>query len=91
MTYQIYHHRLFEKELLTLPAHLQQKVFLLATRLSQAPHQLPPNTTSLKGYKYVFRTRLGNFRLIYHLDHARKRVTLLGIQSRGQIYKTLKK
>ncbi|MDP3998376.1 MAG: type II toxin-antitoxin system RelE/ParE family toxin [bacterium] len=89
--YQIIHHRLFEKEVVKIPAQHQQRIYRLLVSLKENPHRLPPNTLGLAGYQNIYRTRFGNFRLIYQIDHSRKKIYVLGVGSRGNVYKLLQK
>lgn len=91
MAYKILHHRLFEKEILKLPGHHQQKVYRLLTALGKNPRKLPPNTLPLAGYSNIYRTRIGDSRLIYQISHQRKTIFVLGVGSRGNVYKLLRR
>lgn len=91
MLYRIVHHRLFEKEILKLPTHHQEKVYRLLISLKQNPQKLPSNTTLLKGYGNIYRTRLGDFRLVYQINHKGKTIFVLGVGSRGNVYKLLRR
>lgn len=91
MAYQVVLHRLFTKEVLKLPSHHQKKAYQTLSQLKQKPTVLPANTTSLVGVKHLYRTRLGPFRLIYQIDHQHRRVVVLGIGSRGNIYQAIKR
>jgi len=89
VSYSLKLHRLFAKELLKLPSQHQQKIYRLSQKLKTHPTARIPNTTLIKGHPQTYRTRFGNFRLIYHLNHKQKQVIFLAIQSRGQVYKAL--
>lgn len=91
MAYKILHHRLFEKEVLKIPGHHQQKVYKILTSLGQNPNKFPQNTTPLTGYKNVYRARIGNLRLIYQVNHDQRAILVLGINPRGNIYKAIKR
>jgi len=89
--YKILHHRLFEKEVLKIPAHHQQKVYRILTTLAKNPKKLAPNTKPLGGATDVYRTRLGGLRLIYHISHTKKTILVLGINPRGGVYKVIRR
>lgn len=91
MPYKILHHRLFEKEIVKIPAHHQRKIYRLISTLAENPQKLPPNTTVLTGYKNAYRTRLGDFRLVYQLHHQNQTIILLGVSSRGEVYKLIRR
>ena len=90
MAYQVFLHRLFAKEILKLPSHQQQTAYQILTLINQ-PVTLPTNTIALAGSNNLYRTRLGQFRLIYQIDHQNQRIVVLGIGSLGNIYKHLRK
>jgi len=89
--YKILHHRLFEKEIVKIPTHHQKKIYRLISALAGNPQKMPPNTTPFTGYKNVYRMRLGDFRLVYHLDHQSGIIILLGTSSRGEVYKLIRR
>ena len=89
--YRVRQHRLFGKEVLKVPKHHQAKLYKRIYSLSQEPQKLPPNTTLLSGYQQIYRTRFGDFRLIFHINHKEKLVTILGVGSRGGVYQLLRR
>lgn len=91
MLYRIVHHRLFEKEILKLPTHHQEKVYRLLISFKQNPKKLPANTTPLQSYNNIYRTRIGDFRLIYKISRGEKTIFVLGVGSRGNVYKLLRR
>lgn len=91
MPYKILHHRLFEKEIVKIPAHHQRKIYRLISTLAENPQKMPSNTTPFTGYKNVYRMRLGDFRLVYQLNHQSGTIILLGTSSRGEVYKLIKR
>lgn len=91
MAYTINHHRLFEKEILRMPKQYQQRAYKILTQLKTNPNKLPTNTAPLTGYKGVYRTRLGDTRLIYQINHRQKAILVLGINFRGNAYKVIRR
>ena len=85
MSYKLLQHRLFAKEILRVPVHHQKKTYRLFERLKHNPNTLPPNSSYLRGFTNVYRTRIGNLRIVYQIDHPRKRILVLGIGSRGKL------
>lgn len=91
VSYAILHHRLFEKEILKIPIHHQQKAYRLLIDIKENPQKLPPNTVRLSGFQDVYRTRIGDFRLIYQINHFKRTIFVLGISSRGNVYKLVRR
>jgi len=89
--YKIFYHRNFFKEVGKIPSQHQENVKEILRRVLQNPTQIPQNTKILKGYKQVFRTRIGKLRLIYYIDHKNKLVRVLGIDTRGNVYKIIRR
>ena len=87
--YLIIHHKLFEKEILRIPKHIQQKTYRILASIKSNPISLAPNTTSFKGYKNTYRTRIGKYRLVYQIRNNEKIIFVLGIDTRGEVYKIL--
>lgn len=44
---------------------------------------------ALKGYKDLFRLRVGKYRIIYTVDNGNLLVIVIDVDSRGQVYKSL--
>ena len=91
MSYKILYHRSFLKEIDKIPSKHQEGVKEILKQILQNPVQIPQNSKTLRGYKQVFRTRIGKLRLIYYIDHKNKLVRVLGIEPRGKIYKTIRR
>ncbi|OGM23431.1 hypothetical protein A2961_02525 [Candidatus Woesebacteria bacterium RIFCSPLOWO2_01_FULL_39_21] len=91
MPYKVFHHKLFEREVLKIPAHHQSRIHKIVSKLKEDPNKLPSNTEPLSGYKGCFRTRIGSLRLIYFVNHEKEEVLILGIRPRGDIYKVIRR
>jgi mRNA-degrading endonuclease RelE of RelBE toxin-antitoxin system len=92
VSFKIRYHKNFLKEVKKLPPHHKEKVKRILKKLVNKPNNLPPNTSALNVLpKGVFRTRIGNLRLIYQINTKRKIIFVLGIGTRGKVYKTLNK
>lgn len=87
VAYQIKQHRKFGKEILKIPAKKQRKIYQVLTGMRDNPSSLPPNTEPLKGFKGVYRTRLGDIRLIYQIDHDQEVIKALLVDFRGNVYR----
>lgn len=46
-----------------------------------------PNTEKLAGYEDRYRTRQGNYRIVYLIDDARREVTIFKVGQRKDIYR----
>jgi len=59
-------------------------------RLLKAINQLPNvgDVKPLNGIDGVFRLRVGDYRVIYSIEHDMLRIKVLNIGNRGDIYKT---
>jgi mRNA interferase RelE/StbE len=87
--YVVTQHKLFKKESSKLSTAHRKRIKKLILTLIDKPTELPPNTISLSGYTSVFRTRLGDYRIIYSIHHADRAVILLGVGSRGSVYQLI--
>lgn len=58
-------------------------------RILNAVNRLPNSgdIKPLQGYSGVYRLRVGDYRILYTVDHDVMTVYVIGIGSRGQIYK----
>jgi len=89
--YKILQHRSFSKEILKTTAPLQKKIYQIVSKLSKDPQKLPANTLPLKNFKLVYRTRLGDWRLIYQINHDDRVIRLLAVKPRGEVYRFLRR
>jgi len=91
VSYKIFYHRNFFKEVVKIPSRHQKNVKEILRHILQNPIRIPPNTKTLKGHKQIFRTRIGKLRLIYYINHKEKVVRVLGIDTRGKVYKIIRR
>jgi mRNA interferase RelE/StbE len=51
--------------------------------------EIPPagDIKPMKGYKGLYRLRVGTYRILFEIDHMERIVYILAIDSRGNIYK----
>lgn len=73
-----------EKELLGLDKRLTKKILEKIKMLSKNPYG--ENSQKLAGGK-GYRIRLGDYRIVYIIDKAQKRVTIIKIGHRRDIYR----
>lgn len=61
-------------------ARLDRKIVLLA----QDPR--PPGSKKLRGYKSLWRVRIGDWRVVYTIDDTKRVVTITRIAHRREVY-----
>ncbi|KKR30349.1 MAG: Cytotoxic translational repressor of toxin-antitoxin stability system [Candidatus Woesebacteria bacterium GW2011_GWA1_39_8] len=91
MNYEIVYHKNFFKDIRKLSTIKQGKIKEILREILNIPTVLPPNSQALKGYDRTFRTRVGKLRLIYHINHDKKEVYVLGLDTRGEVYKIIRR
>ncbi len=74
-----------EKQLKKLPQQVQQKLIAVIVALGFDPH--PYGSKKLSGYDSTYRVRVGDYRVIYELEHMEVTVTILKLGHRKDIYK----
>ena len=72
------------KELETLPDPLLARVVRKLESLADVPR--PAGCKKLKGFKDQWRVRIGDWRVVYHIDEAVKLVSILRIAHRREVY-----
>ncbi len=83
MSYKIYATKRFLKEFSKYDASLQERVKKKISELRENPHLGIPLTAEFKG---KYKLRIGDFRVIYEIDHQNARIFLLAIGPRKNIY-----
>ncbi len=73
-----------EKELQKLPVRMIEKIIALLKSLEENPR--PSGCKKLKGYKNLWRVRIGNYRIIYDIDDIILLVDVREIGHRKDIY-----
>ena len=76
-----------EQELYSLPKAIQRRVARVVGQMAADPFQ--GNVKALKGeWRGVFRRRIGDYRLLFTADHARRTIVIQQISLRsGQTYR----
>ena len=85
--YRIEYDRDAIKALAGMPADQRKLIRAKVERLAADPHGRNPQAKPLSGpLAGMFRLRVGDWRVIYHLDHAVARVSVTDIKARGGAY-----
>jgi len=72
------------KELERLPEGLIARIFPRLEMLGDEPR--PPGCKKLKGGQQEWRIRVGDYRVVYTIDDARSRVSVMRIRHRSEVY-----
>ena len=70
-----------------LPRKRAERMLTIVRRIAADPFARHPNVDRLKGEKGAFRYRLGDWRLLYHVDSKRRTLTLAAVRPRGHAYR----
>ena len=84
MSYSVVILRRAQKELAGLPSDTYNRVREALRRLGVAPR--PAGCTKLSG-REGWRIRVGNYRIIYEIDDTPRRITILHIGHRRDVYR----
>ncbi len=84
MAYTIQFTSGFEKDLKDLPKQVVEKIIPAVMALANNPR--PSGCKKLKGSKYNYRIRIGDYRVIYEIEDAILRVSVLAASHRKDIY-----
>ena len=69
-----------------LPRNRAERTLAIVRQVADDPFARHPNIDRLKGEKGAFRYRLGDWRLLYHVDSKRRTLTLAAVRPRGSAY-----
>ena len=72
------------KELEGLPDHVLGRAVRKIAALADAPR--PAGCKKLRGYRDLWRIRIGDWRVVYSLDDTAKVVSITRIAHRGEVY-----
>jgi mRNA interferase RelE/StbE len=76
-----------EKDLRQAPRPILNRVWAKIQALSQEP--IPRQSTKLAGAERLYRLRVGDYRVIYTVDHDERRVTVHYVRHRREAYRSL--
>ncbi|HBH00334.1 MAG: hypothetical protein A2W08_16310 [Candidatus Rokubacteria bacterium RBG_16_73_20] len=85
MPYSIDFTRRALRELAALPKHIQQQISSKIDELAANP--LPRGVQQLHGEDKLYRIRIGDYRVIYEIDHNVRVVTIATIGHRRDVYR----
>jgi mRNA interferase RelE/StbE len=76
----------YQKEFNQLPREVQLRISDAIAELGQNPHKFP----LLKGkFKGLRKMRIGDYRVLYMVDDAKRMVVLVAVNERGQVYSSM--
>lgn len=73
------------KELEHLDPALVDRIFRLIESLAQNPH--PPRCKKLSGVQNLWRIRVGDYRVVYHIFDAQKLIDIVAVRHRREAYR----
>jgi mRNA interferase RelE/StbE len=73
------------RSLESLPQPLQQRTWAAIDALADAP--FPPGAKKLRGPEGWFRIRVGDYRIVYDVQHERLVVLLVRVGHRREVYR----
>jgi mRNA interferase RelE/StbE len=84
MTYTVYLKRSAEKELDHLPEKIHDRIVNILLSLKE--NHIPKGVKKLKG-RDGYRIRVGDFRILYIIDYSKKRIDIISIAHRREVYR----
>ena len=84
MPYTVYLKRSAEKELEHLPAKIHDRIITVLLSLKDNP--FPRNAKKLHG-REGHRIRVGNYRVLYTVDDADKKIEVVSVADRKEVYR----
>jgi mRNA interferase RelE/StbE len=83
--YEVLIERTAERDLKSLPTTLFGRIVPRIKALAENPR--PYGCHKLAGSKNDWRIRIGDYRVVYEIDNARKRVRIFRIKHRREVYR----
>jgi mRNA interferase RelE/StbE len=85
MSYQIEFSKPATKQFKALPADIQRRLKPKINALATAP--LPPGSVKLSGSIDLYRIRVGDYRVVYHIQDAALIVLVVKVGHRSTVYR----
>ena len=85
MAYSVFLRPAAVRELEGLPVQIRQRIEAVINRLRGDPR--PPRCRKLVGFENEWRLRVGDYRVLYVIDDATRRVTIARIAHRREAYR----
>ena len=76
-----------EKDLRALPKSVTKRIWRRVEALADEP--IPAGSVKLSGAEALYRIRVGDYRVIYGIDHSSKRILVHYIRHRKDAYRNL--
>ena len=87
MSYELYVERHAEKDLNKLSRTLFSQITAKIKELPSNPH--PRESRKIKGSTKDWRLRIGDYRVLYEIDNATKKIIIMRIKHRREAYRDL--
>jgi mRNA interferase RelE/StbE len=76
-----------EKDIRRIAAATLDRIFTRLEALAANP--LPPGAAKLSGAEGLYRVRVGDYRIVYELDHSSKQVLVHYVRHRRDVYRKM--
>jgi mRNA interferase RelE/StbE len=76
-----------EKDLQSIPRAIASRLLDRIDRLPTGP--VPPQSMKLQGAERLYRLRVGDYRIVYEVDHEAKHITVHYVRHRRDVYRRL--
>ena len=86
MQYIIKYSKQVNKQIEALPKRIRETITEKIEKLAISPQQ-SQNVKALQGEDYLYRLRVGDYRVIYRLEHGELVVLVLKVQHRKDVYR----
>jgi mRNA interferase RelE/StbE len=85
--YSLFQKPSVEKDFNKLPSAIGRLIFKRIEQLATQP--IPPQSIKLTGGDSYYRIRVGDYRIIYEVDHANRQITVHYVRHRRDVYRNL--
>ena len=87
--YKVVYTKTFEKDISRLDATVAKRIVVKILELSSGSRNFQPIKYSPKGLEKLFKLRVGDWRILFWLDHKEKIIILYTVEHRSKIYYNL--
>ena len=87
--FRLLFHKQVKSDVKGIPKKMMERILEVLDKLEEDPFSVPYEI--LKGYRRMYRVRVGDYRVVFSVNFSERTVTIFGILHREKAYEKLKR